>query len=546
MPQTREHFDICRLLGLSRGVIALTKADLVDEEGLELARLDVADLVRGSFLDDAPIICVSSKTGEGLAELTNTLSEAARTLPSRAKRYVTRLPIDRSFSIKGFGAVVTGTLASGEVHDGAELELLPEGDLVRVRGLQTHGRTVATAHAGQRVAANLGGIAHTDVGRGMVLVQPGVLKPTQAIDAYIDVLPTSSRPIRSRQRVRVHLGTAEVLARIQVLNDRLAIEPGQNGYAQIRIEEPAVGVMGERFIIRTYSPQMTIAGGEIVDPLAARHRRRDFSLVTTLLDEVRKGDEERKIELLVAAAGEGGVGKDELAARTGFTDGVLRSAIDKNTVNGRLTECDSYYVSTLSFEKLRITTLNAVAAFHKAHPLVRGITMDSLRVGPLANAADTVSRSVIRSLEPDVIIEKDIVRLTSHLTEVSPIEAAFMDSIKRIYREARFEVPKTDDAVAKALQDAPLPAKDAAKLLQLMQTSGDLARVTDDMYFDPAIIADLIKSVRDHADRTGNRVLDVAVFKDIAGVSRKYAIPLLEYLDRQKVTTRAGANRVIL
>lgn len=286
MPQTREHFDICRLLGVKAGIVVLTKLDLVDAETLEFTKLDAAELVEGSFLEHAPVIAVSSRSGSGIAELKETLLVVSRDLPARNDHLITRLPIDRSFSVKGFGAVVTGTLASGTIREGEDIELLPTKAKVRVRGVQTHGKAVRSASAGQRVAVNLGGIDHSKIERGMLLAEPGVMRPTQIFDAEIEVLADAAKPVRSRQRVRVHIGTVEALARIQVLNEAGEIAEGQKDLVQIRLETSVVAVPCERFIIRRYSPQLTIAGGIVIDNSAVKHRRKDLSKVREYLNSL--------------------------------------------------------------------------------------------------------------------------------------------------------------------------------------------------------------------------------------------------------------------
>ena len=274
MPQTREHFDICKLLGVQSGLVIITKTDAVDDELLELVRLDAQELVAGSFLEAAPVVAASARTGAGLEELRQKLREVAAQIPARSSRAVARLPVDRAFTMRGFGAVVTGTLVAGEIMEGQELELLPARERVRVRGLQVHGRAVERAVAGQRTAINLGGVDASAIERGMTLAPAGRLRATQMIDTELEVLPSAPRALRSRARVRVHLGTAEVLARVQVLEEPGEIAVGARGFAQLRLEAPVVALPEERFIIRSYSPQRTVAGGRVLDAFASKHRGR--------------------------------------------------------------------------------------------------------------------------------------------------------------------------------------------------------------------------------------------------------------------------------
>ncbi len=284
MPQTREHFDICRLLGVQRGLIVITKTDLVEEELLELVTSEVGELVAGSFLDSAPIIPVSAKTGAGLNQLRAALKEVSLRVPARAAGYLPRLPVDRVFAMKGFGAVVTGTLVSGSIAEGDELELLPTNSRVRARGVQVHGKAVQRASAGQRTAVNLGGIETNAIERGMILAPLSSLRSTQILDVKVSVLSGAPRALRSRARVRFHIHAAEVLARIQVLETGGQIAPGSTGFAQLRLETPIAAVAGEHFILRSYSPSVTIAGGEILDPLAGKHRGRDLADVRRSLE----------------------------------------------------------------------------------------------------------------------------------------------------------------------------------------------------------------------------------------------------------------------
>src|SRR2546428_6286601 len=303
MPQTREHFDICRLLGVKHGLVVITKRDLVDKELLQLVHAETEELIAGSFLQSAPILAVSSRTGERIEDLKTALHEVGSQVPERASEFITRLPIDRAFTMRGFGAVVTGTLIAGEINEGDELELLPAGARVRVPGIQVHGAAVKRALAGQRTAVNLSGIEAAAIERGMTLAPVGRLRPTQIIDARIQMLDDALRALRSRQRVRVHVGAAEVLARVRVLETNGEISPGRHGLVQFRFEAPVVGVTGDRFIIRAYSPQVTIGGGAILDPFAVKHRARDFPAIRATLRILADGDRAARFAQLVISAG---------------------------------------------------------------------------------------------------------------------------------------------------------------------------------------------------------------------------------------------------
>ncbi|HXH70595.1 MAG TPA: selenocysteine-specific translation elongation factor, partial [Pyrinomonadaceae bacterium] len=383
MPQTREHFEICRLLETKSGLIVLTKTDLIDEELLELVKLETAELVENSFLENAPAIAVSAKTGDGIAELKQILQKLALKIPARKNETIARLPVDRSFSVKGFGAVVTGTLVSGEINEASEMEILPIGKKVRVRGLQTHGKSVKTVHTGQRAAVNLGGIEQAELERGMILTSANILRPAQIFDAQIEVLKDAKRSLKSRQRVRVHIGTLEALARVQVLNEANEIMQGEKDFVQLRLEIPVATIPGERFIIRSYSPQITIAGGKILDVLAVKHRRKDVESVrkylNNLIEAVRENDKAKQVKLFLETASEDGLTFADLQARTGWRDEILQKVIAENVEKKAIIEAEKFYVARTPFENLKTKTLAEIEDYHRREPLSRGILRETLR-----------------------------------------------------------------------------------------------------------------------------------------------------------------------
>ena len=549
MPQTREHFEICRLLGLEHGVVALTKSDLADEEMLELARLDIAELVEGSFLATAPVIPVSSKTNAGIDELKEALVRTAREIQFRADRFVTFLPIDRSFSIKGFGTVVTGTLNSGEIAEGDELVLLPEQVPVRVRGLQSHGQTSETVGAGRRTAVNLAGVDHDQVARRMVLTARDVLDPTQLLDCEIEMLATATKPLRSRQRVRVHVGTAEALARVRVLNDGAEIVPGRKDLVQLRLESPVAALPGQRLILRSYSPQVTIGGGTIRDITPQKHRRRDIPAARQFLLGLAEtmADDAAWLRLLVENAGLKGMTLSDLRSRTGLTDQGLGLAIEAATEADLLKEGGGYYVGRKTFGVIEQMITNALATFHKTEPLASGMSreaiLDKLRgLPPELSAAVIVTLSV----RGEIVQEADGFCLTSHSARLTPDEAKVVHGLTTIYADAGLEVPRLDDALASVTADKKVSGPQARKLLQFLVNRGDLVKATDEFYFSRPAIEAAIQTVRDYAATTTDRLIDVPKFKELTRVSRKYAIPLLEYLDGERVTRRAGDKRVVI
>lgn len=547
MPQTREHFEICRLLDIKRGIIALTKSDLVDADALELARLDVAELVANSFLENAAIVAVSSKNGEGIDELRQTLldlTNATATSTRREKDLIARLPIDRSFSMKGFGTIVTGTLHSGEVDATTQLELLPQGRSVRVRGLQTHGESADIVHTGQRVAVNLANISQDEIERGMSLAESGALRATQVVDAEIQLLKDAPRSLRSRSRVRVHIGTAEILARVHVLNEKSELAPGSKDLVQIRFESPTVAIPGERLIIRSYSPQVTIGGGVVIDNSPERHRRREFPTVRDQLVALKNAisDPRNQINLLIRNVGTGGTDIEDLQTRTGYRRGVIEDAVTR--LGRDVIRAGMRLIARDPFEKMKHAAVEAVTKAHEKDALSKGVSRESLVAVAFPYITQTVVDSIFDSLQADGVlaIEGDLIRLVSHSATLSAAEQAFMDKLVAIYYEAGLEAPKLSDATTQAAAGLELTPQVITKLVRLAVDDGRIIKISEEFYFDAASIDALTNRLRER----GTTEFDVPAFKELAGVSRKYAIPLLEYFDRTHVTARVGDKRVVI
>ena len=548
MPQTREHFDICRLLGVRSGLVVITKSDLVDEEMLALVEDEARELVVGSFLEHAPVVSVSSRTGEGLDALKVRLREMGKTIPARSLDFTMRLPIDRSFSMKGFGSVVTGTLTSGKITEGEELELLPSKIAVRVRGLQVHNRPVHEAYAGQRTAVNLAGVDTSQIVRGMVLAPINRLRPTQVVDVWIDVLPGASRPVRSRSRVRFHIGAAEVLGRVRVLEGPSEIAPGDGGLAQLRLEAPVVALHGDRFILRSYSPAETIAGGVILDPFATKHRGREMKQTLQLLRSLMAEDRPTRFAGFVRISSDRGLRLADLAAATGWTNEVLARAAAEVQAEGSVVETGGVYLARESFDRLSEALLEELDRHHKREPLARGMLRETLREKVFAHSLPELFAGVLARLEVNgkVVSEKDIVRLSQHTVGLSEKDAELSKRIEQLYLTAGVEAPSLDEAMAKTGVAAAQRVQ-ARKILQLLIDDRKLLRIQGDMFMHANVIDDLKVKLRDYASQhEPERLIDVAAFKDLARVSRKYAIPLLEYFDREQVTRRAGDKRLIL
>ncbi len=548
MPQTREHFEICQLLGLKQGIVALTKSDLVDDETLELARMDAEELVGNSFLVNAPVISISSSTGQGIQELKDALVAVAASVSKRSDQSIAFLPIDRSFTVKGFGAVVTGTLASGSISEGDELELFPERKKLRVRNVQIHGRMLKSTHSGQRTAVNLAGIDHSSITRGMVLAEPGILALSQVLDVSVEILKSSPRPLKNRQRVRVHLGTAEIFARVSVLNESGAIEPSESGFVQLRLENMAACISGHRFILRSYSPQQTIGGGQVILPIAEKHRRRDIEKAVELLADMShaSSDPVEFVRSLAISAGRSGLTIARLRVQTGWTRSVTESAISAAVGSGKILNVGDLLIDAALMAELKVSIIAELEAFHQKEPLATGLTREQLSDRIFRLTPQAVMTSVIEQLvsEGKLVAEKDLIRSVDHKNELTGEEREFVGRLIAALKAARFEPAKIEEAIKASL--GTINTQNARKLVQLKIKSSEIVKVTDEFYFAAESIEALAVAIRNYADGTADRLVDVAKFKEIAGVSRKYAIPLLEYFDREKVTVRTGNKRLVL
>jgi selenocysteine-specific elongation factor len=538
MPQTREHFDICRLLQVPRGIVVLTKADLIDADTLELVRLEVRDLVKGSFLEPAPVLDVSARSGAGIPQLRAALASAAAGLRQRHADGPPRLPIDRVFSMRGFGTVVTGTLVAGQLKADDEVVLLPSERVAKVRGVQVHGERRATATAGERAAVNLGGVEVHDIARGETLTKPGALTVTRRIDATLDLLP-GAKPLRHGARVRFHQGTSEVLGRVAVSSDA-EIQPGGSAFVRIRLESPAVLTRGDRFILRAYSPPATIAGGSILDPAPPRTGVRTAAGRARFAQLSQSGDE--ALRRLVEETGEEGLPEAALVARAGLRPAEADAAIARLVKNGVAARAGHVLVAPKRLTALQEALLAALAEHHRKNPLVEGMPREEARERLFGRAPQPVFDLAIGELvAAKRIVARDRLALSTHKLALSDEEARARDVIERSYLESGLKPP---DAHTLAAQAGVKPDV-AQRVTTLLVRQKVLARV-DDLVFHEAALRQLKDEIRSLRDGGVTTTIDVAGFKDRFGVTRKFAIPLLEYLDRERVTRRVGDARQII
>jgi selenocysteine-specific elongation factor len=546
-PQTREHFDICKLLGIRQGLVAITKTDLVDSDIIELVRLEIQEFVRGSFLEAAKALPVSARTGEGLEPLKEELRRLALVVTPKPEDLPFRLPIDRAFVMKGFGTVVTGTLLSGRIDKDSEVEIYPLGRRVRVRGIEVHNADAQTALAGQRTAVNLPGLEAKEISRGMVLAPPGVFKATGRLDCKLNLLP-DARPLKNCARVHFHCNTSETLAEV-VLLDRKDLPPGTSAFAQLRLSEPGVFMPGDRFIIRQFSPVTTIGGGTVLDNQPERHRVRDSSVVP-LLDALERGGAQVRLEWLVRQTGEALL--SGLVSRTGWLPGeVLRLGRMLASENRLLLlgQPPELFVHSEHFLGLAAKLIEQLERFHAANPLIAGLPKEDLRSrtgagSPLRSAAPStlLFNALLQTLvaQGKIEVQGETVRLAGHKIQLTPEEQAAKEQISEAFGRRGLEVPSPPEVLDKLRIDR----LRAEKLLQILLRENVLCKVTEDLIFHRSALSQL-KELLAQRKAQSNRI-NVTVFKEITGLSRKYAIPLLEYLDREHVTRREGDERIIL
>ncbi len=530
-PQTREHFDICRLLEIPRGIVVLTKSDLVDEELLGLARLEVAELVAGSFLEGAPVVSVSSTTGKGLDELRRELARVAAAVPEKNSAGYFRLPIDRVFSVKGFGTVVTGTLISGAVEKEQETEVYPAGRRLRVRGLEVHGLRTERAVAGQRTALNLADIEPAGLERGDVLSEPGRFHAVRHIECRLELLP-SAKLLKHRAPVHFHAGTAEIEAEVRLFG-AATLRPGEAAYARLILREPALLLPGDRFIVRMFSPVVTIGGGVVVD-IGERRYARGFD-VAQRLGVLAGTDAAARIALLVREASFG-TGMADLVASTG----MAASAIDRAAAQAgvlALPLASPWFIDRAWFAAARGRLRETVREFHRRKPLLAGIARPELRAS-LASDLPPFLLDALLASSKDVVAEGEIVRLPSHAPVMREDEEHARQAIECAFERAGLAVP----AVAEVLAQAGVEPARARTLLEILLREKRLVRINQELIFHRSAMENLRSLL---AQRRSVR-FSVPDFKEWTGISRKYAIPLLEYLDRTHVTRREGDQRLIL
>ncbi|MGA3207156.1 MAG: selenocysteine-specific translation elongation factor [Syntrophales bacterium] len=542
MPQTREHLHICSLLGIKKGLVALTKVDMVAGEWLDLVKDDVREFLKGTFLEASPVIPVSSIAGTGLKELLDALGRVASEIEGESEEGPFRLPVDRAFTMKGFGTVVTGTLISGDIKLGEEVEILPPGITAKVRGIQIHNQSATIAEAGQRTAINLQGVERNTIVRGVVLARPRTFKPSIRLDVCLEYLSNNNRRLKNRNLVRFHVGTNEVIGRI-ILLDREDVEPGAKASTQIVLESPIVAMARDRFVIRSYSPVTTIGGGMIVDPLPKKHKR-SSEKVNHEINILHDGTDRERTAIIIERSGIDGIGISELEMRTGIHQNILKDILGTLSLKKQVVVLDvdeSRIVSSSIYQNLQDRILLEMRAYHERYPLKEGISKEELRSTAGQFARQRLFNMAVRELEKrgEIVVEKENIRLSGHRVDLKGELEDLRSKIAQTYTNAGLTPPSIKELMEKFAGQRSL----AESVINVMLKEGSLIKINEDLYFHKEVLSRLREDYKTLLVRDGKAT--PASMKELTGLSRKYIIPLMEYFDITKLTIRAGDHRIL-
>lgn len=541
MPQTREHLDICRLLKVKKGLVVLTKIDLVDSDLLELVREEVTEIVKDTFLRDAPILAVSSITGEGIPQLISTLDRLSKEVEERSSDGLLRLPIDRVFVMKGFGTVVTGTMVSGSVSLGETVEILPTGIEGKIRNLHVYNRPVEKAVAGQRAAVNLQGVETSAVERGDVLVHSHTLTPTQLMDVYLDYLPSAQRPLKHRTKQRFHIGTNLTTVSIFFL-DREELVPGEGAFVQLRLDQPVVALPHDRFVIRGSGVIQTLGGGVVLDTHPVKHKRSSPSVIEDL-KVLNEGSNEQALSQHILRSGVGGISFEDLLNRIAMPPSEIQAILKKMVARGDILSVDPEklkVIDTHQYQRLREMVLAQLKEFHQRFPMKSGLAKEELRTKLPTEVDVKLFQILLNELmqTKKVVQERDKLRLPEH--QISTVDEKGL-------------VKRAEEAILKRGLQPPSPKELAEEwteeeegvlaVYEHLVHEGVLVKIKSGMYFHRIPVEHLKEELINYLKR--HQEITTPQFKEITKASRKYAIPLIEYFDQIKLTLRLGEKRVL-
>jgi selenocysteine-specific elongation factor len=532
MPQSREHLHICNLLKIKSGLVAVTKADLVDKDWLELVEDEVRNFVKGTFLEGTPILPVSSRTMVNLDALKEKIREIALQVEPKPTKGLFRLPIDRVFTLKGFGTVVTGTAVSGSISVDQDVDILPSAIHSKVRGLHSHGKSIQTAYAGQRVAVNLQGVEKEALQRGDAVVIPGRLTPTKKIDAKVELL-ADAPVLKNKSLVHFHLVTSETIGRV-ILFGQNELKAGEACYCQFRLQEPVIAMSGDRYIIRRFSPVDTVGGGEILDPLSFR---RHYKEGLEDLQTFEAGTLSDKIAVKVKRSGIYGITVSLIEGWIKAEIPSIRDAMKELKEKGVLIQFEDILIHRSAFDTFRETIKKIMEEFHKKNPLKPGMLKEELRARTAIEPR--LFSNLINSLK-EIVIDKELVRLASFRATLSQVDESVKASILGLLQKGGFQPPLKEELS----QTVKLDMKRLTDILNLLAKEGSLVRISESMYLTDPVYQEMIRNLRSFFSKKPD--MTVAEFRDILNTSRKYALPLLEFLDSHKITLRVGDIRKLL
>ncbi len=548
MPQTQEHFEICKLLGVKQGLVIITKKDMVEEDWLEMVEEEVRDFCTGSFLEDAPIVHVSSITGEGIDEVKTLLNQFVEKQNFNEAFGPFRLPVDRIFAMKGFGAVVTGTSISGRCSIGDELRFYPSELAAKIRGIQVHSESVNEVEAGHRTAINMQGVDTARIERGMVLSTPGSLQANYMLDCDLSYLTSNTKALKHRARVRVHLGTAEIFGRISLV-DRDDLSPGEKAGVQLLLERPVAVWPGDRYVIRSYSPVATVGGGSVLGNLSPRKRKRatdrDREYNREVFDVLQDGSLEDRLLLFLKESGVAGLTFEDLSIRSGIFGKHLKKVLSEPLSSRKIVVVDSAaqrYLEKKCADIVIESILANLSEYHRLNPLQDGLSKEELRSGIGRTVDQKVFQFCLNDLvkKNNVIQEESLVRLATHQVALKADEKKLQEDLEEWYRgkglatatikETREQFHDYQESLVK-------------EVLNLLLREEKLVKISESLYYNTEVIANLQDELVAFIRQEGE--IDAPRFKEMTGLTRKFSIPILEYFDRVKLTIRVGDKRLL-
>ena len=540
MPQTREHLDICSLLGIKKGLVVLTKIDMVEEDWLDLVQEDIKEFLKGTFLEGAMILPVSSTTGQGIPELIVALERLSNEVEERSSAGIFRLPVDRVFTMRGFGTVITGTAVSGSLSEGDQVTIYPQEIQAKVRGIQVHNQDTEQVRAGLRTAINLQGIEKATVNRGDVVASALGLYPTHLLDLQVRLLKSAQRPLKHRSQIRFHSGTSEILGRLLLLEGE-EIKPGKTGFCQLRLTERVALLPGDLAVIRSYSPVQTIGGAEVLNVIPVKHKRLNPEVIEQLW-VLKSGTDSEKVALQVLLSGANGISRQKLGQVLPLPPKKLDDLLKELLSQKGLTQWDKenkIIIHHLELDKLSKAATQELEGYHQANPLKPGLPKEELKSRlPQIRETKLFNFLLNQLVEQKILVqEKELVRLSGHKVQLKEDQQAVQDSLEKVYLKSGLQPPYFKELVEQ------FPKGQPREVLELMVKEGKLVKVKEDLYFHKQVIEGLKKRLIQWLKEKGE--ITTPEFKDMTQTSRKYTIPLLEYFDALQVTMRVEDKRLL-